>query len=107
MNQLCADTGRLWIEKLTFDVTAPSTARSPNDAVAEVQELMAQIATEDGFRNAARQELEQMLALLPQARRAALAPDPAAQAMLLDQLAADAILAMTAAMLGANEDDVR
>lgn len=107
LNQLCADTGRLWIEKLTFDVTAPSTARSPNDAVAEVQELMAQIANEDGFRNAARQELEQMLALLPQARRAALAPDPVAQAMLLDQLTADAILAMTAAMRGANEDDVR
>ena len=74
------------------------------DAVGEVQAIMSEIATEDGFRNAARQELEHMLSLLPQARRAALAPDPAAQAALLDRLAHDAILAMTAAMRGADAD---
>lgn len=104
LRQMAEDTGRIWIEKLTFAVTSPTTAASPNDAVGEVQAIMSEIATEDGFRNAARQELEHMLSLLPQARRAALAPDPAAQAALLDRLAHDAILAMTAAMRGADAD---
>ncbi len=104
LNQMAEDTGRIWIEKLTLAVTAPNAAASPNDAVAEVQSIMAQIADEDGFRNAARQELEQMLSLLPQARRAALAPDPAALSALLDRLAQDAILSMTAAMRGADAD---
>jgi DNA repair exonuclease SbcCD nuclease subunit len=101
--QLCNDTGRLWIEKLTFAVEAESVATVGNDAVAEVQAMMAQIAGEDGFRAAAKAELEQMLALLPQARRAALVPDAAAQAALLEQLAQDAVLSMTAAMRGATE----
>ncbi len=104
LRQMAEDTGHIWIEKLTFAVTTPTTAASPNDAVGEVQAIMAEIATEDGFRNAARQELEHMLSLLPQARRAALAPDPTTQAALLDRLAQDAILAMTAAMRGADAD---
>ncbi len=102
LHQMARDTGRLWIEKLNFAVTSPTTDGSPSDAVAEVQAIMAEIAGEDDFRAAARQELEQMLALLPQARRAELAPDPAAQAALLDRLADDAVLAMTAAMRGAD-----
>ena len=104
LRQMALDTGRIWIEKLTFAVTSPTTVASPNDAVGEVQAIMAEIATEDGFRNAAQQELDHMLSLLPQARRAALAPDAAAQAALLDRLAQDAILTMTAAMRGADAD---
>ena len=107
LQQMAQDTGTLWIEKLALNVSAPTAAVSPGDAVAEVQRIMAQIATEDGFRNAARQELEQMLAVLPQARRAELAPDAATQAVLLDRLANDAILAMTAAMRGADADAPR
>ncbi|MES2666554.1 MAG: DNA repair exonuclease [Pseudomonadota bacterium] len=105
--QMAQDTGRLWIEKLTLAVTPPAAAPSPHDAVAEVQAIMAQIATEDGFRNAARAELDQMLALLPPARRAALAPDAVAQAALVDRLTQDAILSMTAAMRGADADSAR
>lgn len=104
LEEMTADTGRIWIEKLILAMTSPTATANPNDAVAEVQAIMAEIATEDGFRNAARQELEQMLSLLPQARRAALAPDAAAQAALLDRLAQDAILTMTAAMRGADVD---
>ncbi len=107
LKHLCEDTGCLWIEKLTLDVTTPAAAASPNDAVAEVQALMARIASEEGFRALARQELEQLLALLPQPRRAALAPNPAAQAALLDRLTRDAALAMTAAMRGADADDAQ
>jgi hypothetical protein len=61
---------------------------------------MAEIAQEAGFQDEARREVEQMLALLPPARRAALAPDPAALAALVDRLSQDAVLAMTAAMRG-------
>lgn len=104
LNQIAEDTGRVWIEKLALAVTSPNAAASPNDAVAEVQLIMEQIAGEEGFRNAAMQELEQMLALLPQARRAALAPDLESQSALADRLAHDAILSMTAAMRGADAD---
>lgn len=107
LKQMCEDTGRIWIEKLTFDVTTPTASPNPNDAVAEVQQIMMQIAVEEGFRNAARLELEQMLSLLPQARRTALAPDAVRQAALLDQLANDAVIAMAAAMRGADVDDSR
>lgn len=104
LKQMCEDTGRLWIDKLTFEVTSPTASPNPNDAVAEVQQIMTQIAAEEGFRSAARLELEQMLSLLPQARRTALAPDAARQAALLDQLANDAVIAMTAAMRGTDVD---
>jgi DNA repair protein SbcD/Mre11 len=107
LKQMCEDIGRIWIEKLTFDVTAPTAAPNPNDAVAEVQQFMMQIAAEEGFRNAARLELEQMLSVLPQARRAALAPDASGQAALLDQLANDAVVSMAAAMRGADADEGR
>ena len=105
LKQMCEDTGRLWIEKLTFDVTTPTSSPNPNDAVAEVQQIMMQIATEEGFRNAARLELEQMLSLLPQARRIALAPDATRQATLLDQITNDAVISMAAAMRGVDVDD--
>ncbi len=72
--------------------------------MAEVQRTMQQIAGEDGFRNAARIELEYMLSLLPQSRRAALAPNAESQAALLDQIANDAVLAMAAAMRGVDVD---
>ena len=104
LHQLAQATGRLWIEKLDFEISAPSGAVGAGDAVTEVQALMAQIAEEDGFLMAARQELEQVLSLLPQARRSALAPDPVAQTALLDRLAREAVLSMTAAMRGADEE---
>lgn len=103
LHQLAQGTGRIWIEKLDFDVSAPSVTVGTGDAVAEVQALMAQIAKEDGFRMSARQEMEQIFSLLPQARRAALAPDEVTQAALLERLAQDAVLAMTADMRGADE----
>ena len=107
LKQMCEDNGRIWIEKLTFDITTPTASPNPVDAVAEVQQIMMQIATEEGFRNAARLELEQMLSLLPQARRTALAPDATGQATLLDHLTDDAVIAMVAAMRGANTDGNR
>jgi DNA repair protein SbcD/Mre11 len=107
LKQMCENSGRIWIEKLTFDVTAPTAAPNPNDAVAEVQQFMMQIADEEGFRNAARLELEHMLSVLPQARRAALAPDASGQAALLDRLASDAVVSMAAAMRGADVDESR
>lgn len=103
LQQMARDTGRLWIEKLDFAVT-PLASIAASDAVAEVQDLMARIALEDGFRDAARQELEQMLALLPAQHRADLAPDPATQAALLDRIAGDAVIAMAARMRGADAD---
>jgi exonuclease SbcD len=106
LGQMASDTGRLWIEKLEFDVTPPVEAAA-GDAVGELHNLMAEIAGEDGFSAAAQQEMEQMLALLPQARRAELVPDPAALAALLERLTGSAVLAMTAAMRGADGEAAR
>lgn len=105
--QLCVDTGRLWIEKLIFEVSTGTVTCNASDAVAEVQRTMQQIVDEDGFRNAARIELEYMLSLLPQSRRATLAPNAESQAALLDQLANDAVIAMAAAMRGVDVDSNR
>lgn len=107
LTQMCNDTGRLWIDKLLFEVTTGTVTSNTSDAVAEVERTMQKIASEDGFRNAARIELENMLSLLPQSRRAALVPNANAQAELLDQLANDAVLAMAAAMRGVDVDGNR
>jgi len=68
--------------------------------LATASSLVPDIAQEAGFQDEARREVEQMLALLPPARRAALYPDAAALAALVDRLSQDAVLAMTAAMRG-------
>jgi len=91
--------GGVWIEKMTVDVTPLGETRADN-AVDEVQQMMADIATEPGMLDDMTKELEQMLALLPADRRRELVPDEAAQDELLRRLADDAVLAMAARMRG-------
>ncbi len=99
IDSLAEGIGGLWVEKLGLDV-APLSEGGLDSAVGEVQQMMADIATEPGFMDRMGKELEQTLALLPPDRRREMAPDEAAQDTLLRQLAADAVLAMAARMRG-------
>lgn len=103
ISELAENTGRLWVEQVTFDITAPRSVGAGSDAVGELSVLMAEILNEDGFHNAARTELEQMIALLPPERRAEMAPDEASLDALVRDLAQEGALSITALMKGANK----
>lgn len=98
---LAAEAGNLWVEKISLTVEAQE-APAPNgvNAAREVQQLMDEIRHEAGFLADARQELAQILALLPPDRRRALIPDEPAQEALLDRLTEQAVLSMAAQMRG-------
>ncbi|MGY9038445.1 MAG: metallophosphoesterase family protein [Rhodobacterales bacterium] len=99
-DEIAESIGTLWIEKMTLDVT-PLSQDAADSAVSEVQQLMTEIAAEPASRDGLRQELSQILGLLPAEQRRALAPDAEAQEALLQQLTDDAVLAMAAQMRGA------
>lgn len=95
------DTGRLWIEKLTLDL---SDARDtpPSGAIPELARLMAEIRSEPGFAAALRADLEALMGELPATRRAALLPDADSADRLVAEIAAQGAEAMLARMRGAS-----
>ena len=101
-DEIAESIGDLWIEKMSVDVTAVSED-AVDGAVAEVQQLMTDIAKEPATRDRLQQELSQILGLLPADQRRALAPDAEAQEALLRQLTDEAVLTMAAQMRGAGE----
>ena len=103
VSQIAEETGRLWVEKLGFALDAPSDADVERTATDELGRLMAQIAAEEGFAAQALAEVEEVLAQLPPARRAALLPDEAALSALVQDLAASGINHLAALMRGASE----
>ena len=98
-DEIAESIGTLWIEKMTLDVT-PLSQDAADSAVSEVQQLMTEVAAEPASRDGLRQELSQILGLLPAEQRRALAPDAEAQEALLQQLTDDAVLAIAAQMRG-------
>ena len=101
-DEIAESIGDLWIEKMSVDVTAVSED-AVDGAVAEVQQLMTDIAKEPATRDRLQQELSQILGLLPADQRRALAPDAETQEALLRQLIDEAVLTMAAQMRGAGE----
>ncbi|MBP0481208.1 metallophosphoesterase family protein [Sagittula salina] len=97
--QLARDTGRLWLEKLSLDLSEPA-GTSTKSAVDDLARLMAEIRAEPGFHSALRADAEQLLSDLPPARRAALLPDEAAADRLTAGLAEDGALRIIARMKG-------
>lgn len=95
---LAEDTGRLWIESLD---TTEAGMQGPDEvgAIGELAALIDALRGEDGFRKDAQELLAQTLAQLP-ARRAALAPDAAAETALADRLAEAGARALVARMRG-------
>ncbi|SDF62228.1 DNA repair exonuclease [Rhodobacter capsulatus] len=101
--QIAEETGRLWVEKLCLALEAPSATAADTTATDEIARLMAQISTEAGFAAQALAEVEEVLAQLPPARRAALLPDEAAMSALVRDLAASGGTHVVALMKGASE----
>ncbi|SMH51154.1 DNA repair exonuclease [Maritimibacter sp. HL-12] len=102
VTQVAEETGRLWVENLSFALEAPAAA-AETSATDELGRLMAQIATEDGFAAQALTEVEEVLSQLPPARRAELLPDEAALSALARNLAETGANHLFALMKGASE----
>ena len=86
VSQIAEETGRLWIEKLSFALEAPNAA-ADTSATQELGRLMAQIAAEEGFAAQAQAEVDEVLSQLPPARRAGLMSDAAALSALTQEFA--------------------
>jgi hypothetical protein len=102
VSQIAEETGRLWIEKLTFALEAPNAAVDTS-ATQELGCLMAQIAAEEGFAAQAQAEVDEVLSQLPPARRAELMSDAAALSALTAKLAEAGSENLFALMKGASE----
>lgn len=98
-HDLAAETGNLWIDKLSFDLSPPDAAAQ--EASEELGRAMAAIAGEEGFRAQALEDLHAVLEDLAPNLRARLIPDPQAEAALLDRLMEDGRDRVLAAMKGA------
>ncbi|MBP1849655.1 metallophosphoesterase family protein [Rhizobium halophytocola] len=97
---LAEETGRLWIEKVRFDIDlAPGGADTPS-AVGELQALMQAIEGETSFQTAILAEAEEMLALLPPDRRQDLLREADSGATLARALAETGARHVTALMKG-------
>lgn len=98
---LARGTGRLWVEKTTLDLTAPDAQPDSGGATDELARLMEEIRGEPGFAATLERDLEQALADLPPARRAALMPDGDTAAELGRSLARSGALGVIARLKGA------
>jgi exonuclease SbcD len=105
VSTMAAETGQLWVEKLTFALQAPAitTATTDTSATFELGRLMAQIATQEGFAALALAEVDEVLSHLPASRRAVLMPDEAARAALAATLSEAGAEHLLALMKGASE----
>jgi DNA repair protein SbcD/Mre11 len=101
-SQIAEETGRLWIEKLHFALEAPPAAADSN-ATEELGQLMAQIASEEGFAVHARAEVDEVLSQLPPGRRAELMSDASALSVLTNELAKAGSRHLYALIRGASE----
>jgi len=99
--EMAAETGRLWIEQVDFDLAAPKADTAlMADATDELRQMMEDIRRDAGFQAQARVEFDQMLSQLPPDRRKDALADQAVADALFEKLGQDAVLAMTARMLG-------
>ncbi|WP_165937585.1 metallophosphoesterase family protein [Antarcticimicrobium sediminis] len=93
--------GRLWIDKLVFDLAAPEARTGAVSATDELSRTMLDIASESGFNAVARAKIDTVLQDLPAALRARLIPDEAAAEALTHELAQSGAYRVLARMKGA------
>ncbi|TMM54036.1 metallophosphoesterase family protein [Sulfitobacter sabulilitoris] len=100
---LAADTGRIWVEKLDFDLRDPAGHDDGNAAAStdELAHLMQAIRREPAFTAELQAELDTLLAELPPQRRAKLIPDEAAATALGQALASSGAARLLALMKAA------
>lgn len=98
---IARQTGRLWLEKLVLDLSAPGGTGTGAAATDELARLMAAIRDEPGFSASVREDVEGVLAELPHNRRTALMPDEAGADALVRRLVDAGARRLIARMKGA------
>ncbi|MCJ8325139.1 MAG: DNA repair exonuclease [Rhizobiales bacterium] len=100
--ELAREMDCLWMDKLIFDISVPSTTNNGvSTATEELSKTMETIRGEPGFVIAAQTEVDLMLMDLPSTIRARLLPDEAAAKMLIHKLTKTGSQQMLARMKGA------
>lgn len=89
LRDMAAETGRLWIERLDLDLAAPLEQAQGTTAAGELTALIGHILQEEGFVDAARAEVSDLLAQLPPSERRRLLPTEEALPALTEALARD------------------
>lgn len=102
IQDIALETGRLWVEKITLHITPESDAPDTS-TTGELQNLMAQIADEDGFAATLQAEVDAMLNDLPPALRPDFVPDADAAAALARELTQSGSADILARMKGASD----
>lgn len=102
IRKLCEDNGRLWLEKLSFDISEPVSELADTSAQGELAALMASIRSEAGFEQEAVALIDDVLGLLPAGERKKLLTDEQAQRQLAASLGQAGEEHMLAVMKGAN-----
>ncbi|MBD8892564.1 metallophosphoesterase family protein [Roseibium litorale] len=102
-SELARGTGRIWIEKLKFDLRGVEEDSASFSAVPELEQLMSAIRSEPAFQAQMQELLETVGAEIPHNRRTGLLPDEDAARQLTEDLSAAGTQAIVAAMKGASE----
>ncbi|WP_372802964.1 metallophosphoesterase family protein [Paracoccus seriniphilus] len=100
---MAAETGAIWLDKISFDLDPTEEGTDTASAVNELAALMNDIRSEPGFAAEITATLSAMLSELPAHRRAHVAADEATAERLGQELAGDGALHVIAAMRGASE----
>ena len=100
--EIARETGRLWIDKLIFDLNVPDIQQQSVSATDELAKIIEQIQREPGFTNTAQSQITQVLEDLPRELRARLSADENQLRTLTDELGKAGAQHILARMRGAD-----
>lgn len=101
---LCRETGRLWTEKLIFDIDDTPKQVADTSALGELSDLMATIRDEEAFNEEAIVLIDEVLSTLPASERSKLLPTEDAQRELAGSLSEQGAEHLLAVMKGMDEN---
>jgi len=102
-NLLCRDSGRLWMEKLVFDVDDNPVPMADVSALGELSQIMMTIGNEDAFNENAAELVEKVLSVLPPSERNKLRVTETSTKELVDSLSAQGREQLMAVMKAVGE----
>lgn len=102
-NLTCRGTGRLWMEKLIFEVADIPKAVADKSALGELAEIMSAMRSEDAFADNSVELINEILSALPASERSKLLPNEEAQRELAAELSKQGEEHLLAIMKGVGE----
>lgn len=103
---LCRETGRLWLEKLIFDIEDTPKSVTDKSALGELAGLMSTIRGEEAFNEEAIALINEVLSTLPPSERSKLLPHEHSQRDLAQSLSEQGEEQLLAIMKGVGEKGV-